>query len=475
MDQESFRALLASGSSSSKPSQTAKPAVKQPKSKPAPGNVFKPRAVKKQSTKKQTEAERYRDRAAERRLGLANDYAQVEALAEDFERRAAEAEDKKAVEEQRKYLGGDSTHSILVKGLDFSLLEQNKARQALETSVEDDETLEQVFLEATSSLPKKRTREDIVRELKNKRSKISSPGDDDDAIAEEGENQGEEERSLEEAKLKGKFKPIGAGDKLGSGFKPIGAKEPKDGKKVKKVKKVKQVKKTKKTDSSQPSNDTSLTAAPSTHPPLTTQEETRPISTQVEPEPIDEDFDIFAGAGEYEGIDLGSSDSESEAEGNKTRNTKGKENDHEEHEEPIPELPRKANWFDNSPSPSRSRSRSPPPEPSSTHQPPIPSSSKTRSRSGSPHPPLPAADSDSEDVHAGGPVRLQPLTSSSIPSIREILAMDSEREKEEKRKARKEKNKNKKGGGGTGGDKEMKLERDLKKLKKFEEGRKAAS
>ena len=31
------------------------------------------------------------------------------------------------VEEQRRYLGGDADHTVLVKGLDFALLEQQKA------------------------------------------------------------------------------------------------------------------------------------------------------------------------------------------------------------------------------------------------------------------------------------------------------------------------------------------------------------
>src|ERR1700730_3913692 len=115
--------------------------------------------------------------------------AQVEALLEDFERQRANDEDKAAVcdktsilnfyhltfdfevEEQRKYLGGDSDHSILVKGLDFALLEKNKARATL--SVEDDDVLEQVYLEASSAPPasKKKTREEYIRELKAMKAK----------------------------------------------------------------------------------------------------------------------------------------------------------------------------------------------------------------------------------------------------------------------------------------------------------------
>jgi IK cytokine len=52
--------------------------------------AFKPRKVKKAS-------ETYRDRAEERRLGKEGDYAQVEAILEEFEKRNADNEDKEAV------------------------------------------------------------------------------------------------------------------------------------------------------------------------------------------------------------------------------------------------------------------------------------------------------------------------------------------------------------------------------------------
>ena len=68
------------------------------------------------------------------------------------------------VEEQRKYLGGDSQHTVLVKGLDFALLEQNRARVAAETAATEDVSLEQAFLESAAQ-PRKRTRADILREL----------------------------------------------------------------------------------------------------------------------------------------------------------------------------------------------------------------------------------------------------------------------------------------------------------------------
>ncbi|EGN96819.1 hypothetical protein SERLA73DRAFT_185001, partial [Serpula lacrymans var. lacrymans S7.3] len=143
--------------------------------------------------------------------GSGNDYAQVEAVLEEFERRNVN-EEKSRVEEQRRYLGGDSDHSILVKGLDIALLEQNKARTITST---EDESLEQAFAEASaeSTVPKKRTREDLIQELKKRKQN----GTDEQAVDKAVKSAEEEARLLEEAKKTGKFKPIG--------FKPIGAQE----------------------------------------------------------------------------------------------------------------------------------------------------------------------------------------------------------------------------------------------------------
>lgn len=52
--------------------------------------MFKPRKLKKA-------AESYRDRADERRSGKDGDYAQVEAILEEFEKKNADNEDRAAV------------------------------------------------------------------------------------------------------------------------------------------------------------------------------------------------------------------------------------------------------------------------------------------------------------------------------------------------------------------------------------------
>jgi hypothetical protein len=59
--------------------------------------AFKPRKLKKAP-------EDYRDRAEERRTGKEGDYAQVEALLEEFEKRNAENEDRAAVRAHTPFL-----------------------------------------------------------------------------------------------------------------------------------------------------------------------------------------------------------------------------------------------------------------------------------------------------------------------------------------------------------------------------------
>jgi IK cytokine len=285
------------------------------------------------------------------------------------------------VEEQRRYLGGDSDHSILVKGLDFALLEQNRARLASTQSKEDDEALEEVFVQTASTLSApsstKRSRTDIIKELKEKR-----------ANSDVSEQPNQETNT--ESKPS-KFRPIG--------FKPIGAstkgkaKKRDDGEPKKKKRKVK----------------------PDQEPPPAPREQTTstsgPRKPTPEPEAEVEDIDIFADAGEYKGVDLGSDDSDDE-EPDKSRHR----------QEPQAEsavVPPRSGWFADAAEP----------EPK---KPPTPGPAK-------PPPPVPV-EAEAEEEEAG---RLAPLKTSAIPSIREFLAMDEAVEKEEKRRARKEKKKGK--------------------------------
>ncbi|OBZ74055.1 Protein Red [Grifola frondosa] len=443
MDQDSFRKLLQtpSTSTSSRAPLAAKPAKLKPVSSSQP--TFKPRTIK----KKQNDA--YRDRASERRLGLDNDYAEVEALAEDFERRAAQAADRKAIEEQRKYLGGDSTHSVLVKGLDFALLEQNRARAAAAEASTTDASLEQAFLEAG---PAKRTREDIVRELKSKRT-ASVPDESSQASA-------SMDVALEEAKKAGKFKPIG--------FKPVGGSaangdKPKRKKKTKASEEPAERRKKRKVVVEASPPPLAPDAVPSAS---TSQLPSPPPAPEPEPESADYDFDIFAGAGEYTGVDLGD-DSESEggqSDVERRARSPGSHiegaNDGPQEHSPQP----RGNWF------APAEDAALPPVVDDMQEP-------TLARAM-----VEEGEGEEDEEETGGPVRLQPLASSVLPSIKDLLALDEEADKTKKRRARKEK---KRGGGGAEGkvdkakvDKakvdKAKVDRDYQRLKAYTE-KKAAT
>ncbi|KAG9490941.1 protein Red [Eleutherodactylus coqui] len=92
-------------------------------------------------------AEKYRDRAKERRDGVNKDYEETELISTTANYRAvgptAEA-DKSAAEKRRqliqesKFLGGDMEHTHLVKGLDFALLQKVRAEIASKEKEEED-------------------------------------------------------------------------------------------------------------------------------------------------------------------------------------------------------------------------------------------------------------------------------------------------------------------------------------------------
>jgi IK cytokine len=311
------------------------------------------------------------------------------------------------VDAQRRYLGGDSDHSILVKGLDFALFEQNRVRLASASSKQDDEALEEVFAHtaSTSSVPtpKKRSRADIVNELKEKRA-----------------NGGESEQSNEKAVVEKqpnstKFRPIG--------FKPIGA--PTGDKAKKKKGKEGNEPRKKKRKVEPPSLDAGEEAGPKDATPLPAPVDHAVSTTAphepIQPTPVEEDFDIFADAGEYKGVEFESGD------------------DDDEGSEPAHEKPphtglsvasaedaqaQRRGWFDDAAAPKPEAAAAAPP-PRTPAKPPTS---------------VPEARVEAEEEQSA---TLAPLSSSAMPSIRDFLAMDEAVEKEEKRKARKEKRKGK--------------------------------
>ncbi|OSD04802.1 hypothetical protein PYCCODRAFT_1465765 [Trametes coccinea BRFM310] len=489
MDQSSFRKLLQTpkASSSTSPTNpsahirgsllaaaTAASKDKKPKTIDASQPAFKPRQVKKGG-----KGEAYRDRASERRLGVGNDYAQVEALAEEFEKRHADNEDRQAVDEQRKYLGGDSEHTVLVKGLDFALLEQARARVAAETEATEDVSLEEAYREIATQ-PKKRTREEILRDLKSKRGAAGEAAAAAPAVPSAAD------KALEDAKKAGKFKPIG--------FRPVGSAAEK-GEKVKRKKKVKagepeengeRKKKRKVAASSAPNPDgqsqggqgasTSAGQATDTAPsqpeagPSSSTAQSSTVQPPPEPEPVDEDFDIFADAGEYTGVDLGDESDESAEDRPGRSGTKREGGEDGEVAEDEAPPPRK--WLATSDDERETnRGLSQPPPPGGSRSPRSASRSMSpRRRAGSVHKSPVVEEGEMEEEEEERPIRLQPLASSAVPSIKELIAMSEEAEKAEKRRARKEKKKAA-GDGGAGSERDLKakVDRDYQRLKAYTE------
>ena len=251
----------------------------------------------------------------------------------------------------------------------------------------------------TTPQPKKKSRQDLIRELKEKRGQ-------DEPVENKAADAG-----IEEAKKAGKFRPIG--------FKPIGGdsegkkrkKEKEGGEKKKKKRKVEEVK-------DKPVETSGLTQSSASTVPAALSEKGK----QPTPEPLDPDFDIFAGVEEYAGE---IEDDEDEG-----------EDKHPAAEgllEPQPEIdqPRRG-WFDEPKSPTP-----PPKEPT----PPAEEHSGTK---------------DDEMDEEPAPMRLAPLTSSI--AVKDILAIDDAATKEEKRRARKEKKKRK-----AELDAEGKINRDYQK------------
>ncbi len=308
------------------------------------------------------------------------------------------------MDEQRKYLGGDSEHSILVKGLDFSLLEQNKARSVMTN--EDVDALDEAYKEASSQeriIPKKRTREDIIRELKEARG--AGKEDEKGLITKTAQ---EEARLLEDAKQQGKFKPIG--------FKPIGTssdtkkkRSKSDGASGEKKKK----KRAKVGNDSGPDKSTAVASSSMDPPPVPVK-----IKPQEPTEPFDDDFDIFADAGEYDGLNF-----DSEDEGDKPSHKPVVGVDLAE--SPSSDLPTR--WVETDEPIFQ--------EPARAIEQPLNNNSHR-----SPSPSQQLSDGD-EDMESGKTMRLVPLSGSAVPSIKDLLAMDKAAGAYSKNKKRKDKKK----------------------------------
>ena len=275
--------------------------------------------------------------------------------------------------------------------------------KAAQLTNDDVDELEQAFAESSAipaeqvALPKKRTREEIIRELKQKRT------------AEEGGQapKAGDLNPLEEAKQKGKFKPIG--------FKPVDSsltgnkrKESGEGEKKKKKKKRKIAEGEKNNPEPAPPTNKMVPAPTSFE--------------RLKPPDINEDFDIFAGAGDYTGVEI---DDEEELDEEATRNSSAHNTVVETAETSSTSMPL-GRWIavDDEPAQILPGRLPLPPQPT-----PVESKEETE-----------ALDKEEEK-----PMRLAPLESSAVPSVKDLLAMDDAAIKYEKKQKRKEK-KRKRGG-----------------------------
>jgi len=296
----------------------------------------------------------------------------------------------------------------------MALLEQNKAKALLSTV--DDESLEQAFQTVTSDapVPQKRTREDIINELKEKRG----------AVPTESKSNGD---LPETAKKKEKFKPIG--------FKPIGAAEERPKKKKKAISDKtdgERKKKRRRVEENGETNSAKEVETPIIPPPPTSPKPAglTPLTTSAPPEddPPDVDFDIFAGVGEYEGVDLEDEDGDEEVDVTAAKDDSAESEDNDRSMDVMPTVAPKK-WFKTDEDHPRSSSKLPLP------------SAATHNQS----PPRQSLYGD-EEGEAEEPTRLVPLSSSAIPSIKDFLAMEEAGDPKKKRKKGKRKKKSGKGG-----------------------------
>lgn len=338
----------------------------------------------------------------------------------------------------------------------MALLQQNRARAAMgEDALADDESLERAFAESSQVRPKKRTREELLRELKAKRS-----GQSPETTITEGEQEGgkkeksleAEARVLEEAKRSGKFRPIG--------FTPIGGgekkkKKAKDGEVggEKRKKKKRRVDDTSVMEGTQaiPVPDAKETAPIAESSKAAAPEPLPPPAPEPETEALPEDFDIFADAGDYEGIQL-DSDSEGEDEPQRLK-TRDPESEHDL------EIAPNRKWIDTG-------SPEPEPEPS---KPELLKSVLVSSSADAP-PSRVETEEKEDEGNEERPMRLVPLSSSALPSIKDFLAAEkaaSGSGKWRKRKGEEGKGKGDSKEGGKKKNTDAKVDRDYKRLKSY--------
>ncbi|KAF9518968.1 hypothetical protein BS47DRAFT_1358594 [Hydnum rufescens UP504] len=238
--------------------------------------AFKPRKIN----------NKFRDRAAERREGVNGYFAEVLLLKPYWRILNNEQRVKTGPR------GGDGNHSILVKRLDFALLQANKARAGSFQEEGVDTAVKEAFVEAASSstaekledvaspsaiIPRGRTREEAIEELKRIRAKRHGG-----SLPTES-NSASDIEALEQAKKKRQFLPSADTAALEENVQTSNPTS-------------------RRAESPPPTSTVTIVTVPPVPPTL--------LSATI---PQDaSDTDIFAGAGDYEGLDLGGGDEDAD-------------------------------------------------------------------------------------------------------------------------------------------------------------------
>ncbi|XP_035793356.1 protein Red-like [Anopheles albimanus] len=158
----SASAVPQSGSSVSASSSTIKtPSSERNEARRKKKNFYA--QLKKQEDNKLAElAEKYRDRARERRDGANPDYQNLDsssttsayrAVAPDAKSGLDAAERRRQQIQESKFLGGDMEHTHLVKGLDYALLQKVRSEIVAKEQEQEEEMEKLVDIEATAALP----------------------------------------------------------------------------------------------------------------------------------------------------------------------------------------------------------------------------------------------------------------------------------------------------------------------------------
>lgn len=317
----------------------------------------------------------------------------------------------------------------------MALLEREKAKVAgiSDQTLEDmEDELDRQLLErkAKAATGKKRTRDDIIAELKARNTSGGGGVAVETAVGAEHDKQQSNSR----------FKPIGAS----SGWKKVAAATSETAEPEKKKRRKRKV------VAVQHEADVAPSPAKDPTPPPAPA----PARAEPAPQPLplmkptvdleDDNFDIFGDAGDYKGLDT-DSDSDSDSGLDETQKKEAvTANEHEEHKpeiksevSPVPNphaSTSKRKYFDDDDEEENEPDTTAPSQVTKLGAANASANADRLRRSGAGSRAAGADEPEDGEEEQQRPMRLQPLSKSAIPNVKDLLDMDREAEKEEKRK-----------------------------------------